>query len=507
MPEKIAIPVDQNSGFKTNIDLCHFLTKRGVLVWIPADRWRLTEAGGIIMRRKLVCFVASAALLIGHSPPPVHAQTSTAVTSNTSDAENAERFSTEQLDALLAPIALYPDVLLTQTLMATTNPTEVVAAGRWLAQGTNKNLRGAALEQALASQPWDPAVKSLVPFPQVLDLLGQHLDWTEQLGYAMQAQQPEVFESVQRLRLQAQAAGQLKTTPEQVVRVEPPPQGAPHQIIVIEPAKPEVVYVPVYNPAVVYGAWPYPAIPPVYYPPPPGYVVGSALVAGLAFGAGIAITAGLWGWARPNWGCCWSGGYVNHRGWGNVNVNINHYNKITVNRPWQGGPNGQWRPSNPNYRPGGGSNRPVGPVGRPGVPSQLPAGVTGPRGGAAVVGPRGGSVTTGRPSVSVPGNVVRPPDRPAQAPAARPGGNIQPSQGQITRPSGGAQQPGGSRPSGGSQAPAGGRPGGGAATQPTRPQAPAFSGVNEGRRAQEFGNRGAQSRQSGGGAVAGGRRR
>jgi hypothetical protein len=156
-------------------------------------------------------------------------------------------------------------------------------------------------------------VKSLVPLPQVVAMLNSKLDWTQQIGYAFATQQADVMDSVQRLRQQAQAAGYLKTTEQQRVVVE-------KSVIVIEQASPQTVYVPVYSPTVVYGAWPYPAYPPIYIPPPPGYVVGNAFVAGLAFATGVAVVGSLWGWARPTW-------YGD-----SVNVNVNRYNTINVNR-------------------------------------------------------------------------------------------------------------------------------------------------------------------------------
>jgi hypothetical protein len=161
-----------------------------------------------------------------------------------------QAYNIEQLDALLAPAALYPDALLAQVLMASTFPLNVVSAGRWLEDPANKSLSGDALVKALGRQTWDPSVKSLVPFPSVLALLNSNLDWTQQLGYAFADQQAAVMDSVQRLRAQAQTAGNLKTTEQQIVRVE-------KQVIIIEPARPTVVYVPSYNPVVVYGAWPY----------------------------------------------------------------------------------------------------------------------------------------------------------------------------------------------------------------------------------------------------------
>ena len=314
------------------------------------------------MLQQFIVYVTSAALVIGTVPAPVAAQaapTPAAVIAQAAAADQAapaqsgevEKFSAAQLDALLAPIALYPDVLLTQVLMAATYPLDIVAASRWLAQGNNKNLKGQALEDALKRQPWDPSVKSLVPFPQVLDMLNTQLEFTQQLGFAMQVQEPDVFEAVQRLRAQAQAAGNLTSTPQQTVQTQPAPPpppgvtasaGAPQQVITIEPAQPNMVYVPAYDPNQIFGAWAYPDLPPVYFPPPAGYGYGSALAAGLLFGAGVAVVAGLWGWARPNWG--WRG-YGGRYGFGSVNVNVNRWNSISVNRRWNGDANGAWRPN------------------------------------------------------------------------------------------------------------------------------------------------------------------
>jgi uncharacterized protein DUF3300 len=389
------------------------------------------------MFRQFLTYVTSAALVIGTMPAPLGAQPAPAPAPVAATEQGqADNFSAAQLDALLAPIALYPDALLTQLLIATTNPLEIVAASRWLARGTNKNLKGKALEDALKAQPWDPSVKSLVPFPQVLETLNQQLEWTQQLGYAMQAQEGEVFDAIQRLRAKAQAAGNLQSTPQQIVRSEPappPPRGATdprQQDIVIEPAEPDMVYVPSYNPSQVYGVWPYADLPPVYYAPPPGYgyPYGDALVAGLVFGAGVAIVAGLWGWARPNWGCCWGGGY------GGVNVNVNRWNRISPKHPWRGPNNGVWRPSNPGFRPGGGMNRPGGPVGRPVRPGGRPPG-PGP-----VVPP--GVISPGRPGIGKPGNGNLPgvlPGRPGHRPGVpgdRPGNRpgIPPGAGPGNRP-------------------------------------------------------------------------
>ena len=173
-------------------------------------------------------------------------------------------FSSEQLEQIVAPIALYPDALLAQVLMASTYPLEVVEAARF-AQA-NPSLEDKALDDELQQRSWDPSVKSLVSFPQVLTMMDEKLDWTQKLGDAVLAQQKDVMDAVQRLRAKAQAEGNLKTTEQQKVIVEEAPPSGGTTVIVIEPANPQVVYVPTYNPTVVYGAWPYPAYPPLLLP-------------------------------------------------------------------------------------------------------------------------------------------------------------------------------------------------------------------------------------------------
>ena len=231
--------------------------------------------------------------------------------------DSKKPFTPEQLDQLLAPIALYPDALLSQTLMAATYPLEVVEAARWTQ--ANPNLKGDAAVQAVKTKDWDVSVKSLVAFPQTLSMMNNNLDWTQKLGDAMIGQQKDVADSIQRLRAKAAAAGNLKTTPQQKVTTQ---TSGSNSAIVIEPANPEVVYVPYYNPTWAYGPWPYPAYPPVYYPPPPNY--GAALATGMMFGVGVAAGAAMFGgW---HWG--WSGG-----GWGAsyTTVNVNRASSISVN--------------------------------------------------------------------------------------------------------------------------------------------------------------------------------
>jgi hypothetical protein len=242
----------------------------------------------------------------------------------------APAFKQEELDQILAPIALYPDPLVAQILMAATYPLEIVQADRFAKQ--NKNLKGDALTKALEQQKWEPSVKSLVNFPQVLTMMSEKLDWTQKLGDAFLAQQKDAMNTIQSLRAKAHASGNLKTTKEQVVIVE-------EKIIKIEPASPQVIYVPTYNPTVVYGAWPYPAYPPYYYYPP-GYV---ATTAAFSFAAGVAMGS-AWGYA---WGGCdYNGGTVKIDNSQNININ-NNINRTNIqNLPASGQGNWQHNPAN-----------------------------------------------------------------------------------------------------------------------------------------------------------------
>ncbi|HEY7658089.1 MAG TPA: DUF3300 domain-containing protein [Burkholderiales bacterium] len=221
-------------------------------------------------------------------------------------AQEPAAFKKEEIEQLVAPIALYPDALVAQVLMASTYPLEVVQAARW--SKSNPELKDKALQDALEKQHWDPSVKSLTAFPGTLAMMSERLDWTQKLGDAFLAQQKEVLAAVQQLRSRAQAAGNLKSTKEQKVTVE---QQEGTTVIKIEPTDPQVVYVPTYNSTVVYGPWPYPAYPPYYWPPPVYYAPGTVF---FGFTIGIAIGAG-WG------GCNWHGGnvYVDHRTYNNFN--------------------------------------------------------------------------------------------------------------------------------------------------------------------------------------------
>ena len=244
-------------------------------------------------------------------------------------AQAAKTYTQAQLDQLVGPIALYPDALLAQVLMACTYPLEVIEADRWVK--ANPSLKGKALDDALAKQTWDPSVVSLCQTPQLLDRMSTNLDWTQDLGNAFLAQQTDVMATAQRLRNEAYKAGNLKTTEQQTVVVE-------KETIVIQPASPQVVYVPAYNPAVVYGPyWAYPApMYPAWYAPWPG----SAFVRGMAWGAGFAIGASMFG------GCNWGGNNVyvnntvinNNNVYKNTNINNKNTNINNKNQNWNHNP-------------------------------------------------------------------------------------------------------------------------------------------------------------------------
>ncbi len=240
-------------------------------------------------------------------------------------------FTNEQLDQMLAQIALYPDSLLSQVLMAATYPEEFQEAAKW--SKAHPDTKGDAAVTQVEGNDWDPSVASLVAFPEVLITLSEKPDYVKNLGDAFLAQPEDVMNSVQRLRAAAQKAGNLKSNEQIKVSAEaapPPAAAAPAptttvvqappvtQTIVIEPAQPSVVYVPAYNPTVVYGPWWYPSYPPYYYPPPPGYWFSRTIATGIAWGVGIGVTNALWG--GFNWGR------------GDVNINVNRYNNINVNK-------------------------------------------------------------------------------------------------------------------------------------------------------------------------------
>ncbi|MFZ4287571.1 DUF3300 domain-containing protein [Variovorax sp. HJSM1_2] len=291
----------------------------------------LTPVASIVMGALLAgCYYPVAVTAQPGIPVPVTTTTTTTTTNTRSPAPPAasapptsqapvagSSFSVAQIDQMMAPIALYPDSLLSQVLMASTYPADVADAARW--SKANSTQSGDAAVKAVDAQPWDPSVKSLVAFPQVIQTMGDKPDWVQNLGDAFLASSKDVLDSAQRLRAKARENGQLKTTEQQTVEVRQE-QTTQQSVITIEPANPQMVYVPTYNPTVVYGTWPYPAYPPFYYYPPaayyPGYYPGAALASGIAFGIGVAAVASLWG------GCNWGGG--------DVNIDVNRFNNINT---------------------------------------------------------------------------------------------------------------------------------------------------------------------------------
>jgi hypothetical protein len=253
------------------------------------------------IRSFVLWWLAASILLVS----AVHAQGSAPAAA---DAAAPPPFTAQELDALVAPIALYPDALLSQILMASTYPLEVVQAARW--SKANPGLSGDDAVKKAGKETWDVSVMSLVAFPNVLEMMNEKLDWTQKLGDAFLGQQGEVLAAVQRLRQLAKNNGNLESNQQQVVRSEA-------QSIIIEPAQPQTIYVPAYNPTVVYGAWPYPAYPPYYYPGVAAWYPGTALLTGLAWGVGFAAAGAMFG------GCNWGGG--------NVNVNVNRATSINSN--------------------------------------------------------------------------------------------------------------------------------------------------------------------------------
>jgi len=205
--------------------------------------------------------------------------------------EPVPAYSQDELDQLLAPIALYPDDLLMQVLIASTYPLEVVEAARFVRQ--NSGLAGAALDQAVADRNWDPSVQSLTGFPQVLAMMDDRIEWTQRLGDAFLTDEARVMDTVQSLRQRAEAAGNLQSTPQQIVT----DQGGE---IFIAPAQPDVIYVPVYDPLYVYGPWWAPAYPPWFWYPPAFYGY-PAVIVGIVFGRPCHVSHDHWGWAHVDW--------------------------------------------------------------------------------------------------------------------------------------------------------------------------------------------------------------
>jgi len=416
-------------------------------------------------------------------------QAQSQVMTTTTTEQQSPKIPNEQLDSLVAPIALYPDPLLAQVLAASTYPLEIIQLQQWMDR--NKNLKDKALADAVAKQPWDPSVQALTATPDVVQRLAGNIQWTTDLGNAFLAQQSDVMDAVQRMRGKAESKGTLKTSAQQTVETKTVEGGK--QVVVIEPAQPDVVYVPSYDPEVVYGAPP-PAYP--YYPYTyPGYYPGM----GLAWGAaGFALGA----WAGGAWGDCdWGHGDVNINNNNNFNRNANR----NVNRG-QAGQGNRWQ-HNPQHRGNapygdrntankfggrgpGGAGRPggaggVGGVGRPGGAGG--AGGVGGVGRPGGAGGAGGVGGVGRPGGAGGAGGVGGAGKPGGA--GRPGG------------AGGAGGVGGvGKPGGAGGAGAGARPGGGGAG--ARPSTRPAGGSAK----NQVGNRSASSQPSAsrGGGFSGG---
>jgi hypothetical protein len=259
----------------------------------------------------------------------------------------------DQLDSLVAPIALYPDPLLSQVLVASTYPLEVIQLQQWLAQPQHKDLKGDALVKAVEKENWDPSIQGMAALPDAVKQLAENIKWTTDLGNAFLAQQGDVMDAVQRMRVKAKDAGNLKSNEQMKVETQVVENKS---VVVIQQASPEVIYVPSYNPTVVYGPPIYP-YPPIYYPPAGYYAAGAVI----GFGVGIAI------------GAAWGGGWGYGCGWGGnnnvyINNNNNFVNNSNRNNNINGGNRNNINGGNRNNVNGGRSNWQHNPQHRGGAP-------------------------------------------------------------------------------------------------------------------------------------------
>lgn len=292
--------------------------------------------------RSVVAILCAVALLPGDALAYAPSQSAPPAPSTGSQ---SDKIPPEQLDSLVAPIALYPDPLLAQALAASTYPLEIIQLQQWLEK--NKQLKDKELADAVAKQSWDPSVQALAALPEVVKRLGDDIRWTADLGNAFLAQQSDVMDAVQRMRKKASDKGTLKSTEQQKVETKVIENKS---VIVVEQANPQVVYVPSYDPVVVYGPAYYP-YPPIYYPPWGYYAAGVAI----SFGVGVmmgAFWSGGWGW-----GCGWGGNdiNINRNNNFNRNTNIDRGNRPS-NQPARGGDRaggtgGKWQ-HNPQHRGG-----------------------------------------------------------------------------------------------------------------------------------------------------------
>jgi hypothetical protein len=391
----------------------------------------------------------------------------------------------DQLDSLVAPIALYPDPLLSQTLVASTYPLEVVQLQQWM--GQHKDLKDQALVDAVKKQDWDPSIQSLAALPDVVKLLAENIKWTTDLGNAFLAQQADVMDAVQRMRKKAQDKGSLKTTEQQKVETQVVEQ---KQVIVIEQANPQVIYVPTYNPTVVYPPPVY-AYPPVVYPP--------------YYGVGMAFTAGI------IMGAAFSGGWGYNCGWGSSNVNINVNNNYVknsnrnqinngVNNGGRGG-NNSWQ-HNPAHRGGApyGDRKTASQYGGTARGDSASTREASARNQQAQRGPSAGTSDRGAS-----GGTDRGPSAGTSDRGASGGADRGPSAGTSDRGGGGADR----GASAGNRGSAGGGDHVGNRSVPSSPSSSnhsAFGGSNSGSSARASSSRGGSSMRGGGGG-GGGRRR
>jgi uncharacterized protein DUF3300 len=303
----------------------------------------LSRSGPTRLSSQLLVIFLCATLMAQSAVLSLRAQQSTAAGSQAS-----EKIPADQLDSLVAPIALYPDPMLAQVLAASTYPLEIMQLQQWLQK--NPSLKDKALADAVMKQPWDPSVQGLAGLPEVVKRLADDIQWTADLGNAFLAQQSDVMDAVQRMRKKAKDKGTLKSSEQVKVETQVVEK---KEVVIIQQSNPQVVYVPSYNPVVVWGppVYPYYPYPPIYYPPPGYYAAGVAV----AWGAGFAMGA-FWG----------GGGWGYHAGWGgndidididnnfnrnsnrNTNINGGNRNQVNANR---GGAGNKWQ-HNPQHRGG-----------------------------------------------------------------------------------------------------------------------------------------------------------
>lgn len=361
----------------------------------------------------------ASALLLGAAADAAVAQDTTPAA-----AADTAMLPMAQLEALVAPIALYPDPLLAQTLVASTYPLEIIQLQQWLAK--HPDLKDKALADSVAKQPWDPSIQSMAAVPDVVKRLADDIQWTTALGNAFLAQQAEVMTAVQTLRKKAVDKGALETNEQQVVDTQ---VVETQTVIVVQPANPEVVYVPVYSPTVVYGPPVYP-YPPIYYPPPPP--PGAYFV---AFTVGVAWRAAWWGGS-----CCYAG--WGHGGGNTVIINNNnHFNQINH----YGGGNNNWQ-HNPSHR--GGTPYPSNTTANKyrdqagSAGGRAPSASTRPAGGAGQAGGGRAPSASTRPTGGAGGRAPTASTRPSTGTSNRvPNAGTQPSRGTGANQVGGRNVP------------------------------------------------------------------